>query len=46
MSVTLLAGVLLGLMLGTGLFLLASQLPWLRHRDLGRRIDPYLYRLS
>jgi tight adherence protein C len=44
MSVPLLAGVLLGLMLGTGLFLLASQLPWLRHRDLGRRIDPYLRR--
>lgn len=44
MSMSLLAGILLGLMLGTGLYLLATQLPWLRARDLGRRIDPYLRR--
>jgi tight adherence protein C len=42
MSASLLAGILLGLMLGTGLFLLALELPWLR--DLGRRVDPYLRR--
>ncbi len=44
MSMSLLAGILLGLMLGTGLYLLAAQLPWLRTRDLGRRVDPYLRR--
>ena len=44
MSMSLLAGILLGLMLGTGLYLLATQLPWLRTRDLGRRVDPYLRR--
>ena len=44
MSMSLLAGILLGLMLGTGLYLLAIQLPWLRTRDLGRRVDPYLRR--
>ena len=40
----MLAGALLGLLLGTGLALLAGQLPWLRQRDLAARIDPYLRR--
>lgn len=39
-----LLGALLGLMLGIGLALLAGRLPWLRSRDLGARIDPYLRR--
>ncbi|APX32415.1 pilus assembly protein TadB [Brachybacterium sp. P6-10-X1] len=37
-------GALLGLLLGIGLALLAGLLPWLRSRDLGARIDPYLRR--
>ena len=37
-----LAGAGIGLMLGIGLALLAGALPWLRHRDLESRIDPYL----
>lgn len=39
---TVLAGALLGLLLGIGLALLAGSLPWLRRRDLAARIDPYL----
>jgi len=39
-----LAGVGLGLMFGVGLFLLVGTLPWLRPRDLGARVDPYLRR--
>src|SRR5699024_11163899 len=41
---TMIAGVLLGLLLGTGLTLLVWQLPWLRPRDLAARVDPYLRR--
>ena len=41
---TTIAGVLLGLLLGTGLTLLVWQLPWLRSRDLAARVDPYLRR--
>ncbi|MCT1774919.1 type II secretion system F family protein [Brachybacterium sp. p3-SID957] len=40
------AGALLGLVLGTGLALIAGRLPWLRQRDLAARIDPYLRRSS
>lgn len=43
-STSILAGVLLGLMLGLGLLMILSRLPWLRARDLDRRIDPYLRR--
>lgn len=43
-SGTVLIGALLGLLLGIGLALLAGFLPWLRSRDLGARIDPYLRR--
>lgn len=39
---TVLAGALIGLLLGIGLALLAGRLPWWRHRDLASRIDPYL----
>lgn len=39
---TVLAGGMLGLLLGIGLALLAGRLPWLRRRDLAARIDPYL----
>src|SRR5699024_7054886 len=39
-----LAGVGLGLMFGVGLFLLVGTLPWLRPRDLGARVEPYLRR--
>lgn len=41
---TVVAGVLIGLMLGIGLALVAGSLPWLRHRDLAARVDPYLRR--
>lgn len=40
----LLAGAVLGLLFGLGVLLLVGQLPWLRSRDLGARIDPYLRR--
>lgn len=43
---TVVAGALLGLVLGTGLALIAGRLPWLRQRDLAARIDPYLRRSS
>ena len=43
---TVVAGALLGLLLGTGLALIAGRLPWLRQRDLAARIDPYLRRSS
>lgn len=41
---TVIAGALLGLMLGAGLVLALGALPWLRQRDLAVRIDPYLRR--
>lgn len=41
---TVVAGALLGLVLGVGLLLLAGFLPWLRRRDLAARVDPYLRR--
>lgn len=41
---TVVAGSLLGLLLGVGLALIASQTPWLRRRDLAARVDPYLRR--
>ena len=41
---TIVAGTLLGLVLGVGLAMIASRLPWLRHRDLAGRVDPYLRR--
>lgn len=44
MNPDVLAGALLGLLLGSGLAMVAGQLPWLRTRDLGARIDPYLRR--
>ncbi|PMC76560.1 MULTISPECIES: type II secretion system F family protein [unclassified Brachybacterium] len=46
MSLTgdVLAGMLLGLVLGVGLWLVLSRLPGLRTRDLDVRIDPYLRR--
>ncbi len=44
MSPDVLSGALLGLLLGIGLALVAGRLPWLRTRDLGARIDPYLRR--
>lgn len=40
----LLAGTGLGLLFGVGLVLVLSRLPWLRSRDLGARVDPYLRR--
>ncbi|ATG51603.1 pilus assembly protein TadB [Brachybacterium vulturis] len=40
----LLAGAGLGLLCGVGLFLILGRLPWLRSRDLGARVDPYLRR--
>lgn len=39
-----LAGIGLGLLFGVGAFLLLGRLPWLRSRDLGARVDPYLRR--
>src|SRR5699024_11054967 len=39
-----LAGIGLGFLFGVGLFLLVGTLPWLRPRDLGARVDPYLRR--
>src|SRR5699024_6519278 len=39
-----LAGIGLGLRCGVGLFLLGGTLPWLRPRDLGARVGPYLRR--
>lgn len=44
MSPDVLAGALLGLLLGVGLAMIAGQLPWLRTRDLAARVDPYLRR--
>lgn len=41
---SLLTGGILGLLFGLGAFLLVGQLRWLRSRDLGARIDPYLRR--
>ncbi|MDN6399116.1 MAG: pilus assembly protein TadB, partial [Brachybacterium sp.] len=43
-SGSLLAGAGLGLLCGVGLFLILGRLPWLRSRDLGARVDPYLRR--
>ncbi|WP_114855891.1 type II secretion system F family protein [Brachybacterium sp. YJGR34] len=43
-SSAVLAGAVIGLLLGTGLALLAGRLPWLRARDLAGRVDPYLRR--
>lgn len=40
----LLVGGGLGLLFGTGLLLVLHRLPWLRSRDLGARVDPYLRR--
>lgn len=37
-------GAVIGLLLGIGLALVAGASPWLRHRDLEARIDPYLRR--
>src|SRR5699024_7028766 len=44
LSDPVLAGIGLGLLFGAGLFLLLGTLPWLRPRDLGARVDPYLRR--
>ena len=44
LSDPVLAGIGLGLLFGVGLFLLLGTLPWLRPRDLGARVDPYLRR--
>lgn len=41
---SIVAGTLLGLVLGIGLAMVASRLPGLYHRDLASRIDPYLRR--
>lgn len=41
-----LVGVVLGLLFGSGLWLLLGQLSGLRDRDLGARVDPYLRRSS
>lgn len=43
-SVPMIWGVVLGLLCGTGLTLMAWQLPWLRSQDLAARVDPYLRR--
>lgn len=43
-SGTLLAGLGTGLLFGVGLVLILFRLPWLRSRDLGARVDPYLRR--
>ena len=43
---TVVAGALLGLMLGCGLVLVSGFLPWLRRRDLAARVDPYLRRAA
>jgi len=40
----LVAGTVLGLLFGIGLFLILGQLSWMRARDLGARVDPYLRR--
>ncbi|MDN5820174.1 MAG: type II secretion system F family protein [Brachybacterium sp.] len=40
----LLAGTGIGLLFGMGLFLIVGTIPWLRPRDLGARVDPYLRR--
>ena len=41
---TVLAGAALGLVLGIGLALVLTRLPWLRTHDLAVRVDPYLRR--
>lgn len=43
-SGSLVAGGVLGLMLGVGLLLVLGRLPGLRSPDLGARVDPYLRR--
>ena len=43
-SGTVLAGAMLGLILGLGVTLVLSRLPGVRRRDLAARVDPYLRR--